>query len=114
MHLKGQVALDRDGEVVGVGDMRAQTRKALENIRAVLASVGGRMTDVLSLTHYVTNIEQFMQTGDIRREFFTAPFPATTTVEVRRLHRTELLVEISAMAEIPVDRFKAPKVRSGL
>jgi 2-iminobutanoate/2-iminopropanoate deaminase len=41
IYLKGQVALDRDGQVVGEGDMRAQTRKTLENIRTVLAAVGG-------------------------------------------------------------------------
>jgi len=79
VYLKGQVALDRDGEVVGAGDMRAQTRQTLENIRAVLASFGGVMGDIVSLTHYVTDIGQFMATGDIRREFFAAPYPVTTT-----------------------------------
>jgi 2-iminobutanoate/2-iminopropanoate deaminase len=74
VHLKGQVALDKDGQVVGKGDMRAQTRKTLENIRAVLASVGGEMPDIVSLTHYVTDIDEFMKTGDIRREFFSEPF----------------------------------------
>ena len=82
--------------------MRTQTRKVLENIEAVLASMGGRMEDVISLAHYVTDIEAFMTTGDIRRGFFAAPFPVTTTVEVRRLYRPELVVEISAIAEIPV------------
>jgi enamine deaminase RidA (YjgF/YER057c/UK114 family) len=108
VHLKGQVALDQDGQVVGAGDMRAQTRKVLENVEAVLASMGGRMEDVLSLAHYVTDIEAFMTTGDIRRGFFAAPFPVTTTVEVRRLYRPELVVEISAIAEIPHDRFRPP------
>jgi enamine deaminase RidA (YjgF/YER057c/UK114 family) len=47
------------GEVVGRGDMRAQPRKTLENIRAVLGSVGGLMGDVVSLTHSVTDIDAF-------------------------------------------------------
>ncbi len=108
VHLKGQVALDKDGNAVGKGDMRAQTRKTLENLRAVLASVGGEMADIVSLTHYVTDIEQFLQTRDIRLEFFPEPFPVTTTVQVVRLYHCDLLVEISAIAEIPQDRFRQP------
>jgi 2-iminobutanoate/2-iminopropanoate deaminase len=88
--------------------MRAQTRKTWENIRAVLASVGGTMRDIVSLTHHVTDIEEFMKTGDIRREFFSEPFPVTTTVQVVRLYDRDLLVEITATAEIPRDRFKRP------
>jgi 2-iminobutanoate/2-iminopropanoate deaminase len=80
----------------------------LENIRTVLASVGGTMADVISLTHYATDIEQFMAAGDIRKEFFAEPFPITTTVEVSRLYRPDLLIEITAMAEIPFERFRRP------
>jgi enamine deaminase RidA (YjgF/YER057c/UK114 family) len=113
VYLKGQVALDKDGQVIGKGDMRAQTRQTLANIQNVLASIGGKMADVVSLTHYVTDIEEFMKTGNIRREFFTEPFPVTTTVQVVRLYHPELLVEITATAEIPRDRFTRPAERSG-
>ena len=109
VHLKGQVALNQQGQVAGTGDMRAQVRKVLENIRAVLASMGGQMSDVVSLVHYATDIEQFMATGDIRREFFAAPFPVTTTVEVKRLYHPDLLIEITAIAEIPRERFRRPR-----
>ena len=108
VHLKGQVALDRDGEVVGSGDMAAQVRQVLENVRAVLAHVGGEMGDVISLVQYTTDIEAFMGCGPIRAAYFTEPYPVTTTVEVRRLYRPELLIEITAVAEIPVERFRAP------
>jgi enamine deaminase RidA (YjgF/YER057c/UK114 family) len=108
VHLKGQVALDEDGQVVGKGDMRAQTRKTLENIQAVLAAVGGEMRDIVCLTHHVTDIDQFLKTADIRRQFFAEPFPATTTVQVVRLYHPDLVVEISGAAEIPRDRFKQP------
>jgi 2-iminobutanoate/2-iminopropanoate deaminase len=108
VYLKGQVALDRDGNVVGQGDMQVQTRKTLENIRTVLASVGGAMGDVVSLTHYVTDIKKFMETGAIWREFFSAPFPVTTTVQVTALYHPELVVEITAIAEIPRERFRRP------
>src|SRR5215471_3856997 len=108
IYLKGQIALDPAGEVVAPGDMRAQTEQTLENIRAVLAHVGGVMGDIVSLTHYVTDIQQFMATGDIRRRFFAPPYPVTTTVQVAALYRPEIVVEITAIAEIPRVLFRAP------
>jgi enamine deaminase RidA (YjgF/YER057c/UK114 family) len=108
VHLKGQVALDRDGRIVGKHDMRAQTRQVLENIRDVLAAMGGRMEDVLSLTHYVTNIDAFAGVGDVRREFFREPYPVTTTVQVAALYDPDLVIEITAIAEIPRERFHRP------
>jgi len=50
-----------------------------------------------------------MSTGDIRNEFFTAPYPVTTTVQVARLYRPELMIEITAIAEIPRSRFRHPQ-----
>jgi len=108
VHLKGQVALDRDGRIVGKDDMRAQTRQVLENIRDVLVAIGGRMEDVLSLTHYVTDISAFAGAGDIRREFFREPYPVTTTVQVAALYDPDLVIEIAAVAEIPRERFRSP------
>ncbi|SME97775.1 Enamine deaminase RidA, house cleaning of reactive enamine intermediates, YjgF/YER057c/UK114 family [Tistlia consotensis] len=108
VHLKGQVALDRAGAVVGEGDMQAQVRQVLENVQTVLASLGGRLSDVVSLVHYTTDIEAFMTSGAVRKAFFAPPYPVTTTIEVARLYRPELLVEITAVAEIPRDRFRRP------
>lgn len=108
LHLKGQVSLDADGRVVGAGDMRIQVRQVLQNIRSVLASMGGIMTDVISLVHYATDIDGFMKTGDIRKEFFSAPFPITTTVQVNRLYHPDLVIEITAVAEVPRERFHRP------
>ena len=70
--------------------------------------MGGRMGDVVSLVHYATNIEEFMTTGDIRKEFFERPYPVTTTVQVERLYHPELVIEVTAVAEIPRDRFHRP------
>ena len=108
VYLKGQVAMDRDGRLIGKGDIRAQVRKVLENIAAVLASLGGKMGDVVSLTHYTTDMDGFIQTGDIRTAFFADPYPVTTTVQVTRLYDPDVLIEITAIAEIPRDRFRPP------
>lgn len=108
VHIKGQVAVDRNERIVGKGDLPAQLRQALTNIQTILASMGGTLQDVISLTHYTTDMEWFLECSDVRREFFTPPYPVTTTVEVAALYHPELLVEVSAVAEIPKDRFKRP------
>ncbi len=108
VHLKGQVPLDVDGNIVGVGEIALQVDKVLENIQSILRSFGGRMEDIYSLTHYVTNIDAFMTTGHIRTKYFKSPYPVTTTVEVSRLYHPDLMVEITSSAEIPLDRYTRP------
>ena len=66
------------------------------------------MGDVVSLTYYATDIAGFMEAGDIRREFFAEPYPVTTTVQVAALYHPDLLIEITAIAEIPRERFRRP------
>lgn len=108
VYLKGQVPLDRGGNVVGGGDMPAQVRQTLGNIQAVLKSIGGTMGDIVSLVQHTTDIAGFMRTGDVRKSFFKAPYPVTTTVQVARLYHPEIMIEITAVAEIPRKRFKRP------
>ena len=108
VHLKGQVALDREGNIVGKDDIRAQTAQVLDNMQTVLAGIGGTMADLFSLTQYVTDIEAYMTVGDIRMQYFAVPYPVTTTVQVVRLYHPDLMVEITGVAEIPKDRFKRP------
>jgi 2-iminobutanoate/2-iminopropanoate deaminase len=108
VHLKGQVPLDEHGELVGHGDMRAQLRQVLENLIVVLDEVGGKMSDIISLIQYTTDIEAFIAAGDIRRAYFSKPYPVTSTVQVSALYRPEVLVEIAGIAEIPAHRFKIP------
>jgi 2-iminobutanoate/2-iminopropanoate deaminase len=109
VHLKGQVSLYKGGGIVGERDIHAQVEKALENIKTILAEFGGRMEDIFSLTHHVTNIEEFMKTGHIRARYFKPPYPVTTTVEVTRLYHPDLLVEITSSAEIPRERYLEPR-----
>ncbi|WP_372085050.1 RidA family protein [Tistrella mobilis] len=110
VHLKGQVPLDAQGELAGPGDIQAQFRQVLENIRTALVSFGGEMSDVLSLSQHTTDIEKFIAASAVRSEFFASPFPVTTTVEVVRLYRPDVMIEITAVAEIPIARFRTPKV----
>jgi 2-iminobutanoate/2-iminopropanoate deaminase len=108
VHLKGQVALNPAGKVVGPGDMRVQLTQVLENIRGVLAAFGGEIGDIVSMTQYTTDLDDFMAAGDLRRAVFKPPYPVTTTVEVIALYDPALMIEIAAIAEIPKERFKRP------
>ena len=103
--IKGQVALDAGGDVIGEGDMERQVEQTLDNVRDILAALGGRMTDIVSLTQHTTDIAAFMNCGAIRQRYFAAPYPVTTTVEVSSLYDPRLTVEITAIAEIPAERF---------
>jgi 2-iminobutanoate/2-iminopropanoate deaminase len=95
----GQVSVDMEGKPVGVGDIALQTRTVLENVKRVLEGAGARMEDVIKTNIYVTNMAEYRaKTGDIRREYFAANFPASTLVEVKSLARPEFLVEIEVVA----------------
>ncbi|MFH0813177.1 MAG: RidA family protein [Pseudomonadota bacterium] len=98
IYLSGQVAFDPDGNVVGKGDMKAQTRQAWENIKAVLEAAGASLNDVVKITQFITDMSRFMETQEVRKEYFTDPAPASTTVEVKSLAFPDLLIEIEVVA----------------
>ena len=104
LHISGHVAQDEKGETVGKDNMAAQTRQALENIRDVLAHVGGTMYDVVKVTVFVTDVSEISTIHGVRFEFFNAPYPASTLVQVARLIDPDWLIEIQAIAVIPTDR----------
>lgn len=109
VYLKGQVALSAEGEIVGEGDMAAQVTQVLANMADILASMGGRMSDLISLQQFTTDIQAFMACGEIRARVFDAPFPVTTTLEVSALYDPRLMIEITGIAEIPLERFVPPE-----
>ena len=99
--VSGQVARGVDGQLVGRGDIRAQTRKVLENVRSVLAEAGATMDDVTKVTVFVTNLaEHFSAIHEIRAEFFSSDYPASTLVEISRLVDPDMLIEIEAIAVV--------------
>jgi 2-iminobutanoate/2-iminopropanoate deaminase len=95
----GQVAFDREGNVVGKGDVKAQTRQTLLNLKTVLEEGGAILADVMKTTVYLADIAHFTDMNEVYTEFFGHQKPARTTVEAR-LARPELLVEIEAIAVI--------------
>ena len=103
VHVSGTTATGADGEVVGVGDMGAQARQALENVRRALEQAGARLEDVVRTRIYVTDISRWEAVGRVHGEYFGAIRPTTSMVEVVRLIDPDMLVEIEAEAIIPDD-----------
>ena len=96
--VSGQLARDRDGNVDGRGDMRAQIRQVGENIKAALEASGATLGDLVKTTTFVTDIDEFFKHVDVRMEYFGAALPTSTTVEVRRLAHPDFMVEVEALA----------------
>lgn len=101
LFIAGQVALDAEGNVIGDGDMKAQVRQVLENLKTILASEGADFSNIVKINTFTTDIEAFFETGDIRREYFGSNAPASTLVQIDRLARPVFLVEIEAIAVSP-------------
>jgi reactive intermediate/imine deaminase len=104
IYVAGQLPVDRDGNTVGAGDVAAQTRQVLTNVRALVEAAGGTMIDVVKTTVYLTDIANHGAMNEVYREFFPSQFPARTTVEVSALAPAlkgkghPFLVEIDAVA----------------
>ena len=93
----GQVALDSTGELVGKGDIRAQTRQAIENIKAILEEGGAALSDVMKVNIFLSESADKEGMNEVYREFFGEDPPARTAV-IAGLASPELLIEIEAVA----------------
>jgi enamine deaminase RidA (YjgF/YER057c/UK114 family) len=98
--VSGQVAVDRDGNLVGEGDVRAQTEQAFANVKAVLEAAGSSLAKTGKLTVFTTKLEYRPIIHEIRTRVFadTGLLPASTLAVVTSLARPEWLVEVEAIA----------------
>jgi len=96
VYLSGQIPLDpATGELVQ-GDISTQTRRVFENLRAVITAAGGSFDDVARVGIYVTDLGDFAAVNAVMAEYFTAPYPARSTIEVSALPRAAK-VEVDAI-----------------
>jgi enamine deaminase RidA (YjgF/YER057c/UK114 family) len=97
----GQVAFDTDGNIVGVGDIVAQTRRVFENLSAVLTEAGAAWSDVVKLNYFVTDVSRLQEIREVRNEFLDPDrLPASTLVQVSALAVPELLIEVEAVVVV--------------
>jgi 2-iminobutanoate/2-iminopropanoate deaminase len=94
----GQIPKNAAGELVGVGDIRAQAIQVMENLKAVVEEAGGTLDDVVKISTYVTSSAFREAVQEIRRQYFKAPnLPASATIVCKMLV-PDVLVEVEAVA----------------
>lgn len=101
VYVAGQVAQDREGNLVGRGDIEAQAVQVFENLSAVLASAGAALDDVVKLTTYTTSVAYRQKIAEVRARYFRTYFPPNTFVVVASLATPDYLLEIEAVAACP-------------
>lgn len=98
IYVSGHVSQDENGNVVGEGDMTAQTRQVFASIEAVLAEAGATMEDVVKITTYITDMSLYSEFSAVRAEVFPNAGMASATVAGAQLVRPEFLVEVETIA----------------
>jgi 2-aminomuconate deaminase len=93
---------ETDSSGVARLDIRAQTRAVIENIRDILASMDAQLIDVVEISTFLVNMNDFAGYNEVYAEYFDENGPARTTVAVRELPHPHLLIEMKAIAYKPV------------
>ncbi|MGW4966079.1 Rid family hydrolase [Nonomuraea sp. NPDC004186] len=101
LYVSGQAAFDEQGNIVGEGSMAAQSEHIFQVISRILADQGAAFEDIAFIRTYVTDMDQLLDYGRVRAKYITGTPPASTTVEVSRLFRPGLLLEVDLIVAIP-------------
>jgi aminoacrylate peracid reductase len=97
IYVSGTLALDAKGQIVGAGDVRAQTRHVLESIKSVLIAADARMTDITFNQIFLKNLSDYAAMNEVYREYFPSSPPARYCIRAD-LVKPEFLVEIASTA----------------
>ena len=100
LFLSGQVAYDKKGGVAHKGDFEGQARQVFKSIKAHVAAGGGKMSNVVKLNMYLTDIRYRADLIPIRQEFFGKKLPAATLITTPALAHPDWLIEVEAIAVI--------------
>lgn len=98
LFISGQAAIDQTGRIVGVGNFDTQAKQAFQNLDRVLVAGGSSMRNVIKVTIFLTDMAYFDRIVELRGQWFTAPYPADTIVEVSSLYSPDAMIEIEAIA----------------
>ena len=111
VYISGQIAFDKDGKLVGAGDMKAQAEQVFKNLEAALTAAGATFKDVVKMNTYVTDMDKAPAVREVRAKYMgtglgadasrdPSPLPASTLVQVVHLARPELMLEIEVIAVV--------------
>jgi len=104
LFVSGQAALDENGNVVGEGDMTRQSEFVLDCLEGILAAEGCTFEDVVNIRSYLTDMSRLQEYAKVRIKRWPGEPPTSTTVEVPKLFRPGLLIEVDVVAVIPDGR----------
>jgi 2-iminobutanoate/2-iminopropanoate deaminase len=96
--IAGQTSSDKNGNVVGKGDFRAQATQAFENLKSALAAAGASFNDVVKLNYYIMDMGNATTLREVRNAYVGNAPPAATLVQVGKLARDEYMLEVEAVA----------------
>lgn len=99
--ISGMTARCADGSIAGIGDVEAQTRQVCENLKSAVEAAGGTLDDICRVDVYVRDIGDFDKIHKVRREYFRAPLPSSTMMQVSGMVSPDYLIEINAIAVLP-------------
>jgi 2-aminomuconate deaminase len=102
LFVSGTSSRQPDDTIEGVGDIRVQTRAVLTNIRDILRTMDADLSDVVEVTSYLVDMNDFAGYNETYAEFFDYDGPTRTTIAVRELPNPQLLIEIRVAAYRPV------------
>jgi len=100
LHISGQVPQAANGKTVTPGDIEGQTVQVIENIKALLAEQNGSLADLCKVTIFLTSRDHLPAVMDVRRRYFSRPYPATSAVIVAGLANAEWMIEIEGLAAL--------------
>ena len=101
LFISGQAGYSDDGTIVG-GGFRAQGEQVFANLKRALVAGRASLKNVVKVTIYLTDMSDFADVVELRRKYFSAPYPADTIVEVKALYTPDAVIEIEAVAVIDV------------
>ena len=99
VYLSGQIPLDPGTMELVSGDIEAQARRVFDNLTAVMHSAGGSFGNIVKLTIYLVDLEQFARVNAVMAEYFEPPFPSRATVAVAALPKGAA-IEVEAVAHL--------------
>jgi len=99
VYLSGQIPLDPQTMELVEGDIGARARRVFDNLTSVMQEAGGSLSDIVKLTIYLVDLEQFGQVNEVMAEYFDAPFPSRATVAVAALPKGAP-IEVEAVAHL--------------
>lgn len=104
LFISGQTAINSQGQMVGISDFDIQAECVFRNLSKVLEAGNSTLSNVAKVTIYLRDMSNFDKIIELRKKYFSKPYPADTLVEVSSLFSPDALIEVDAIAVVNNER----------